>query len=390
MPASLAHPCRVKGRPITWSPQLSDARDNAIPLCQPQYAMSLRLASPALAAAILFGASTPLAKALTGGISPLMLAGLLYLGSGIGLLIAIGARRLFGERQSAEGGTLAIPPAEWPWLLAAIIAGGVAGPALLMTGLNETSAATASLLLNVEGVLTAVIAWVVFKENADRQIVLGMVAIVAGGLLLSWQPGEVRFASGAILVVAACLCWAVDNNLTRKVSNNDALVIACLKGLVAGVCNTSLAFATGADLPPFASTLAAMVVGFAGYGVSLALFVIALRWLGTARTGAYFSIAPVFGVVISLAIWPDVPGVTFWLAAALMALGIWLHLRERHEHEHTHDPLEHSHAHRHDAHHQHEHDFPWEGAEPHRHWHRHEVLIHRHPHYPDTHHRHSH
>lgn len=351
--------------------------------------MSLRTASPALLAALLFGASTPLAKALTGAMSPLLLAGLLYLGSGMGLALVLMARHFwFPPGAGSERG--GVPRAEVPWLLGAIVAGGIAGPALLMSGLVATSAASASLLLNVEGVLTAVIAWVVFKENADRQIVLGMIAIVIGGLLLSWQPGSLRMSSGALLIVAACLCWAIDNNLTRKVSSNDALLIACLKGLVAGLCNTGLALAQGATLPPVHALAGAMAVGFAGYGVSLALFVVGLRLLGTARAGAYFSVAPLFGVLVSFLIWPDVPGTVFWLAAACMALGVWLHLRERHEHEHVHEPLAHSHSHRHDAHHQHEHDFPWDGREPHRHWHAHPVLVHRHPHYPDVHHRHSH
>lgn len=351
--------------------------------------MSIRTASPALLAALLFGASTPLAKALTGTVPPLMLAGLLYLGSGMGLALVLGIRRAWAApaREEGQGG---IPRAEWPWLIGAILAGGVAGPALLMTGLVSTSAASASLLLNVEGVFTAVIAWVVFKENADRQIVLGMIAIVAGGLLLSWQPGSLQMSTGALLIVGACLCWAVDNNLTRRVSSNDALLIACLKGLVAGLCNTGLALSQGAVFPPVATTAGALLVGFAGYGVSLALFVIGLRVLGTARTGAYFSVAPLFGVLVSFVIWPDVPGIAFWIAATLMALGVWLHLRERHEHEHRHEALAHSHPHRHDEHHQHQHDFPWDGKEPHRHWHQHEVLVHKHPHYPDLHHRHGH
>ncbi|WP_354675250.1 DMT family transporter [Cupriavidus alkaliphilus] len=353
--------------------------------------MSLRTASPALIAALLFGASTPLAKALTGSMPPLLLAGLLYLGSGLGLGIVLAARRAFsGRAQTSVGGAPAIPRHEIPWLLAAILAGGVAGPALLMTGLASTSAASASLLLNVEGVFTAVIAWVVFKENADRQIVLGMIAIVAGGLLLSWQAESTRLSVGAILIIGACLCWAIDNNLTRKASSNDALLIACLKGLVAGICNTGFAFAAGAEMPALPTIGAAMAVGFAGYGVSLALFVVGLRLLGAARTGAYFSVAPLFGVIISFILWPEAPGILFWISGALMALGVWLHLRESHEHEHSHEPMAHAHAHRHDAHHQHDHDFPWDGSEPHRHWHRHEPLVHKHPHYPDIHHRHSH
>lgn len=349
--------------------------------------MSIRSASPALAAALLFGASTPLAKLLVGDVAPLLLAGLLYLGSGLGLGTLLLIRRL-RHPQAAENMT--IPSGEWPWLLGAIAFGGVVGPALLMWGLTQADGATASLLLNVEGVLTAGLAWLVFKENADRQIVLGMVAIVAGGVLLSWQPGPAGLSLGALLIIGACLAWAIDNNLTRKVSANDAMLVACLKGLLAGACNTGLALATGAALPPTSSIGAAAVVGFLGYGLSLTLFVVGLRTLGTARTGAYFSVAPFFGVVISLALWPDTPSALFWAAAGLMGLGVWLHIRERHEHEHVHDVLEHGHRHSHDEHHQHEHDFPWDGREPHVHPHRHAVLTHRHPHFPDIHHRHGH
>ncbi len=352
--------------------------------------MTFRNAVPALAAALLFGASTPLAKLLGVQVPPLLLAGLLYLGSGLGLAALLLFRHALGHGQRADGSGIGIPRREVPWLAGAIISGGVLGPALLMAGLATTDAAPAALLLNVEGVLTAVIAWVVFKENADRHIVLGMLAIVAGGVLLAWQPGEAKVSLGATLIVGACLCWAVDNNLTRKVSTNDAMLVACLKGLFAGLCNTGLALATGGGLPAAASIGWAMLVGFAGYGVSLALFVVALRTLGTARTGAYFSVAPLFGVVISLALWPQVPGLLFWVAAALMGLGVWLHLRERHEHEHAHEALEHSHLHRHDEHHRHQHAFAWDGAEPHVHPHVHVTMKHKHAHYPDVHHRHDH
>lgn len=349
--------------------------------------MTIRSASPALAAALLFGASTPLAKLLVGDMSPLLLAGLLYLGSGLGLGLLVLVRR---ARNAEAAKAMRIPGRELPWLLGAILSGGVIGPALLMWGLVQTDGATASLLLNVEGVLTAVVAWLVFKENADRHIVLGMLAIVGGGVLLSWEPGGAALSTGALLIVGACLAWAIDNNLTRKVSSNDAMLVACLKGLIAGMCNTGLALAFGATLPSLPAIGSSMLVGFLGYGLSLTLFVVGLRTLGTARTGAYFSVAPLFGVVISLALWPQPPSALFWAAAALMALGVWLHVRERHEHRHTHEPLEHAHQHRHDEHHRHEHAFDWNGAEPHVHAHRHEVLTHRHPHYPDIHHRHGH
>ena len=352
--------------------------------------MSARSAFPALGAALLFGASTPLAKLLVGDVPALLLAGLLYLGSGLGLSLLLGLRWA-RERASGQAATpLAVPRNELAWLLGAIVFGGMLGPALLMLGLIHTGGAAASLLLNVEGVLTALIAWLVFKENADRQIVLGMGAIVGGGMLLSWDPAGATLSMGALFILGACLCWAVDNNLTRKVSTNDAMLVAGLKGLVAGACNTGLALATGASMPAMSTLVASLLVGFFGYGLSLTLFVVGLRLLGTARTGAYFSVAPLFGVVISLLVWPSVPGPLFWMAAALMALGVWLHVRERHFHDHTHEPLEHSHRHRHDDHHQHEHAFAWSGDEPHAHSHRHELLTHRHPHYPDIHHRHSH
>jgi drug/metabolite transporter (DMT)-like permease len=338
----------------------------------------------ALGAALLFGASTPFAKVLVGDMSPILLAGLLYTGSGIGLWATHIVRGSAMKRAR-------LSPGEWPWLLGAIVTGGVLGPILLMYGLTRTSAAGASLLLNLEAVLTALLAWVVFRENADRRVVLGMALIVAGGVVLAWGGGAggTRL-TGALSVAGACACWAVDNNLTRKVSANDPVFIAATKGLLAGVTNVALALAVGAHLPAPSLTAAAMGVGFAGYGVSLVLFVLALRGLGSARTGAYFSTAPFVGAAIAIAALGEPVAWQFWVAGALMAAGVWLHLTEVHEHEHVHEPLTHTHAHRHDAHHQHEHAFDWDGREPHTHEHSHAYLVHRHPHYPDVHHRHGH
>ncbi len=339
----------------------------------------------ALLAAALFGASTPFAKLLLGEVSPWLLAGLLYLGSGFGLVLV----RLLRDRGWKPSGLTA---GEWPWLLGAIFFGGVLGPLALMFGLMHTSASTASLLLNLEAVLTAVIAWVVFKENADRRIVLGMLAIVAGGVMLAWPDGQGGATDwlGPLAIVGACLCWAIDNNLTRRVSASDALFIAGTKGAMAGVVNAGLALALGASLPAALVLVGTLSVGLLGYGISLVFFVLALRGLGTARTGAYFSIAPFIGTAVSLALLGESTSVAFWLAAALMGWGVWLHLTEHHEHEHIHEPMEHSHRHVHDAHHRHQHDFDWNGDEAHEHWHRHEALVHKHPHFPDTHHRHKH
>jgi drug/metabolite transporter (DMT)-like permease len=341
----------------------------------------------ALGAAALFGASTPLAKLLLGGISPLVLAAILYLGSGFGLATWILLRRRIWPVETGAP----FAKGDWSWIAAAILAGGVAGPVLLMHGLARSDAASASLLLNLEAVLTAVIAWTVFRENVDRRVFAGMVAIVIGGVLLS--AGAAPRADGllgVILVSAACLAWAIDNNLTRRVSGGDAATLACIKGLVAGAVNLALALAVGAPLPGVQGWIGAGVLGFLGYGVSLTLFIVALRHLGTARTGAYFSVAPFFGAALALALLDERPGTEFWIAGALMALGVWLHLSEHHEHAHTHEEMEHAHEHVHDTHHRHEHDFAWDGREPHVHPHRHARLIHAHPHYPDLHHRHTH
>jgi drug/metabolite transporter (DMT)-like permease len=340
----------------------------------------------ALLSALMFGASTPFAKLLTGGVSPVLLAGLLYLGSGLGLwsIRLLGAGRLAVPR---------LPSREWPWFLGAIASGGVIGPVLLMYGLTATSASSASLLLNLEAVMTVLIAWIVFRENAGRRIVLGMMLIAAGGLALAWpqaaggQSGTIR---GGLLIGGACLCWALDNNLTRKISAADADFIAGTKGLVAGITNVALAIALGASLPPLPLVLAAMTLGLFGYGVSLVLFVLALRGLGTARTGAYFSTAPFLGAAIAVIALHEPAPPLFWLSACLMAAGVALHLTERHTHEHRHEALSHSHSHAHDSHHLHEHDFAWDGTEPHVHLHRHDAMTHEHPHYPDMHHRHGH
>lgn len=347
--------------------------------------MNKRSVFYALAAAALFGASTPLAKLLIGETSPLLVAGLLYLGSGLGL----GISRVIRDRGWVPPG---IEHHEWPWLLGAIFFGGVLGPVALMFGLIHTSGSSASLLLNLEAVLTALIAWFVFKENADRRIVLGMVAIVAGGVILSWPVEESggNNGFGPFAIALACACWAIDNNLTRKVSASDALFIAGSKGLIAGVVNCTLAMTLGVTFPAPAMTATIMSLGFMGYGVSLVLFVLALRGLGTARTGAYFSTAPFIGAFIALSVLAEPSSPSFWVASALMACGVWLHLTENHEHDHTHEPLEHTHPHRHDEHHQHGHDFVWHGQEPHTHQHSHSVVTHKHPHFPDIHHRHAH
>ena len=312
----------------------------------------------ALAAATLFGASTPVAKVLLGAVDPVLLAGLLYLGSGSGLFVWQWLRRWRREQASREAG---LTRRDLPWLTSTILTGGVVAPVLLMLGLAVTPASSASLLLNLEGVLTTILAWWVFKEHYDRRLVWGMAAIAAGGFVLSWGGRlELHFSVGTIAIVGACLAWAIDNNVTRKLAAGDPVQIAGIKGLVAGMVNLVIASGAGAALPSACIVLAAAVVGVLGYGVSLVLFILALRHIGTARTGAYFSLAPFVGATMAIFLLGDHITIRLLTAAALMGLGTWLHVTERHEHSHWHEPLEHEHGHSHDAHHPH-----GNGEEPH-------------------------
>jgi drug/metabolite transporter (DMT)-like permease len=344
-------------------------------------------ASLALASAVLFGASTPFAKLLLGdGISPWLLAGLLYLGSGIGLGLVHLTTSVSG-RISTEA---PLRRSDLPWLGLVVLSGGMIGPVLLMLGLATTPASSASLLLNVEGLATMLIAWVAFRENVDRRLLAGAAAILTGAVILSWQGGPEGFGLGALAIAGACLAWGIDNNLTRKLSTADPVQIALLKGLVAGAVNLALALLAGAHLPSVTALGGAALVGFFGYGVSLVLFVLALRHLGAARTGAYFSTAPFIGAVLSIEMFGEPITIPLIAAGLLMGIGVYFHLSETHEHEHEHETHEHEHRHVHDAHHQHAHGPDDPQGEPHSHRHRHRPLIHTHRHYPDIHHRHGH
>ena len=342
----------------------------------------------AIASAVLFGASTPFAKLLLGeGVSPWLLAGLLYLGSGVGLsLVHLGRR--FSGIVDAEA---PLRRADMPWLCLAVLTGGVIGPLLLMVGLATTVASTTALLLNLEGLATMAIAWLAFRENVDRRLLIGASAILAGALLLSWQNGPGGIGIGSLAIAGACLAWGIDNNLTRKLSAADPIQIALIKGLVAGMVNLSLALVLGARLPTVSGLAGAGLVGFFGYGISLVLFVLGLRHLGAARTGAYFSTAPILGAVLAVLIFDEPVTVRLLAAGVLMAIGLYLHLAEAHVHEHQHDEtFNHEHSHVHDEHHQHQHALEDPPGEPHTHSHRHMPLRHKHPHYPDLHHRHDH
>jgi drug/metabolite transporter (DMT)-like permease len=274
----------------------------------------------ALAAAALFGLSTPAAKAITGTVAPVLLAGLLYLGSGLGLLIVRLAR--------GDGG-VPVTRRDLPWLAGAVLFGGGLGPVLLMWGLMRVTGSAASLLLTLEGVFTALIAWIVFREPFNRRIGLGMVAIFIGAVTLGLSgPSGKAAALGVAAVAGACLCWAIDNNCTSRIAHVDAPTLAMIKGLVAGSINVALGLAIGNALPGIGAIAAAGIVGLLGYGVSLILFVLALREVGAARTGAYFSTAPFLGAVLGVVALHEPVTLTLIVAGLLMAFGVYLHLTE--------------------------------------------------------------
>lgn len=345
----------------------------------------------AFAAAALFGASVPLANLLLGGspgpVSPVLLAGLLYLGAGLGLL----SLRLASALASAgrESRILAMPPREqWPALAAAVVCGGLLAPVLLLWGLPGTGSAAASLLLNTESVFTAWLAVQVFSEHVGQRVWAGMLLMLAAGALLTWMPGEWALPLHGLAILAACLLWGLDNNFTRLVSSGDAITIAMVKGLAAGSINLALALSNGAAWPAWTVIGEALLLGALGYGASLALYVIALRHLGSARTGAWFASAPFFGAALSVALGEPLTPLLV-MALVLMAAAAWLLGSERHRHRHVHEPLRHAHEHRHDAHHRHAHPGGVPG-QPHTHEHEHQAMEHVHEHAPDLHHRHRH
>lgn len=343
----------------------------------------------ALIAALLFGASAPASKLLLVKVDPWLLAGMLYFGSGVGLAILIFTRSAFKKSLSSGPGFLA--QKDFPWLGLATLFGGIVAPVLLMYGLARIEAASASLFLNMEGVFTAVLAWFVFREHFDRRIFMGILLIVLGGLILSWMTHPtINNLAGPLLIIGACFSWAIDNNVTRKISANDPLQIAIVKSLVAGTTNLAIALALHVQFPQFTILLTAGALGFLSYGLSLSCFILALRHIGTSRTGALFSTAPFVGMLLSIVFLAEPVSLKMAVAGVLMGIGVWLHLTEVHSHEHAHEPLEHKHRHVHDEHHQHKHKPEDPPGEPHTHWHRHEPLVHAHPHYPDIHHRHSH
>ncbi|MBC7869586.1 MAG: DMT family transporter [Chitinophagaceae bacterium] len=343
----------------------------------------------ALIAAALFGASPPLAKLLLGEIEPISLAAFLYLGSGIGVLLFKATQRSDGSDSEREA---QIKRADWGWLAGSVFAGGVAAPIVLLFSLRTTPAATASLLLNFEGVATTLIAALIFKESMSRPAVWAILCVTAASVLLSWDVrGQWGISLGALGILSACVLWGVDNNLTRNISAKDPLSIVLIKGLGAGSFSLILTLLLGNPLPRLTIALGAMLLGSISYGLSIVLFIRAMRGLGAARTSALFGTAPLAGVGLSFLLFRETPGNLFLVALPLMVVAAVLLLREQHSHRHIHEAVNHEHRHRHDdGHHNHDHPEMVSRNLTHSHIHTHEPMEHEHPHLPDIHHRHAH
>jgi drug/metabolite transporter (DMT)-like permease len=341
----------------------------------------------ALLAAVLFGVSAPLAKLLLGDIQPVMLAGHLYLGSGLGLLILKGTQGLTSHGNPAEA---KLAGRDYAWLAGAILAGGIAAPILLLVSLEKTPASTASLLLNFEAVATALIAWLAFREALGKRALAAIILITIAGILLSFDTsGTWGISLGALGILAACIFWGMDNNFTRNISAKDPIMITMIKGLAGGTFSTILALSIGNSLPSAGTLLGALLLGSLSYGASIVLFIRAMRGLGAARTSALFNISPLVGVILSLILFRNQPGWMFYLTIPLLALGAYLLMSENHAHPHHHEPMVHEHMHTHnDGHHTHIHEGVVAGS--HSHMHTHEDITHNHDHLPDIHHRHGH
>ena len=343
----------------------------------------------ALLAALLFAASTPLAKMLLGAVKPLPLAGLLYLGAG-----AVGGAYLAVRRaRSSPARGRPLGTKEILALAGAVLAGGLIAPILMMYGLASTSAGTSSLLLNFEAVATAVIAGIVFREAIGRRVWTAIGLITAAAIMLAFRRGETWGISwGVFGILGACAFWGIDNNLTRLISDVNPMTIVSIKGWGAGSLALALALAAGEPLPSLRVALLALGLGAVSYGLSIALFVRALRQLGAARTGALFGTAPFLGALMAWAFLQESPTTSALLSVPMMLAGAWLLLTEAHAHRHHHPELYHDHSHTHDdGHHDHVHEG---GGVPvgtrHSHPHRHEAMTHDHPHAPDLHHSHDH
>jgi drug/metabolite transporter (DMT)-like permease len=341
----------------------------------------------ALAAALLFGVGAPAAKWLVADADPIVLSAILYLGAGVGLTALRFATR--DRRREA-----ALRRDDAALVVGMTLAGGVLAPLLLLAGLRRVSAVTGSLLLNLEGALTVTLAVAFFGDHLGGRAAAGVVTMLLGAATLGLTSGGGGSADlsggvlGVLAVSGACLGWAIDNNLTQRLSVRDPLAIAQVKGLLGGSVALALAVLFGRSAPPAVVVGLGFLVGFVSYGLSVALAVYAMREIGVAREAALFAAAPFLGVGVSVVLLHEAFGLRELVAMLLMLTGLGLLATERHSHRHVHEPMRHDHRHVHDAHHRHAHAPGDPAGEPHAHEHTHTTLEHDHPHAPDAHHRH--
>lgn len=342
----------------------------------------------ALLASILFGASAPITKILLGQVEPIPLASFLYLGSGLGLLVFQMANVIIKKQVINEA---PLKNKDFLWLLGAIIVGGIIAPIILLTSLKITPASTASLLLNFEAVATTIIAIIFFKENAGKQILSAVVLITLASIILSWDlKNQWGFSIGSLGIILACFCWGIDNNFTRNISSKNPFSIVTIKGIVAGLFSLILSIILKNKIPDLKVIIIAMIIGFFCYGLSIVLFVFAMRDLGSTRTSALFGTAPFIGSILSFILIRDIPSGMFFISLPIMIIGAVFLLKEEHQHQHIHEIIEHEHRHNHDdGHHNHEH-FDEQIKGYHSHFHMHRGIEHNHPHSPDINHRHVH
>ena len=335
-----------------------------------------------LGAAALFGLSAPLAKRLLDSADPELLAGLLYAGAAIALSLVMTVRPRASEAR--------LQGSDVPFLAVVTVTGGVLAPVAMLAGLDRTSAVAGSLLLNLEAPLTILFALLLFGEHLGRTSKAAAAFVIVGGALLGLGPGAVRADTvGALLITAACGLWAIDNNLTQRLTARDPFAIVRAKAAVAAAANLAIATVRGNLWPNGSTILASLALGAAAYGASVVLDAYALRHVGAAREAALFATGPFFGAVAAVPLLGEELVGSDIVAAAAMACGIALLLRARHAHLHIHERLSHDHRHRHDdPHHTHLHDPPVDGW--HSHVHSHEPMAHAHPHDSDLHHRHPH
>jgi drug/metabolite transporter (DMT)-like permease len=320
-------------------------------------------------------------------IPPVALAGFLYLGAFIGLsLYSI----ILKTASATSARKVNLKKEDVPWLFGATLSRGIIAPICLMLGLSRISGFATSLLLNLEGVFTAVIAVIFFRENAEKRLWLALTCMTAAGAFLTWDTSESRFnLLGPFLVMLSMICWGIDNNLTRNISMRNPVQITRIKGVVSGLTSLSLAWILGMGITWDVSILYALVLGAFSYGISLVFFIKSLEGLGAFRTGVFFNLAPFIGAAASLLLLREWIGWVMFPAIVLTAVGVWLISTEKHEHPHLHGEEIHTHLHCHDdLHHDHEHGEVV--REPHIHEHQHREIKHIHSHWPDTHHRHEH